>query len=187
LRLFLGALWFSRFPKLTLGFVVVNAVIYRLQIVVLVLLTGSLSTVRGGNDPAGNASRPPLLLSPARVFDTADGQCHAGWVVLVTSNHITAAGPAAGVNAPADAQTVPLPGMTLLPGLMDIHSHIFLHPYNETSWNDQVLKEPLAYRTVEAVIHVRETLMAGFTLLRDLGTEGPGPRTFPSSGRLKKG
>jgi imidazolonepropionase-like amidohydrolase len=64
--------------------------------------------------------------------------------------------------------------MTLLPGLMDIHSHIFLHPYNETLWNDQVLKEPLAYRTIEAVRHCERTLMAGFTLLRDLGTEGAG-------------
>jgi imidazolonepropionase-like amidohydrolase len=64
--------------------------------------------------------------------------------------------------------------MTLLPGLMDIHSHIFLHPYNETSWDDQVLKEPVAYRSVEAVLHVRDTLLSGFTLLRDLGTEGAG-------------
>src|SRR5260370_3120817 len=64
--------------------------------------------------------------------------------------------------------------MTLLPGLIDAHSHIFLHPYNETLWNDQVLKEPLAYRTIAAVIHSRDTLMAGFTTLRDLGTEGAG-------------
>jgi imidazolonepropionase-like amidohydrolase len=64
--------------------------------------------------------------------------------------------------------------MTVLPGLMDIHSHIFLHPYNETLWNDQVLKEPPAYRTVKAVIHARNTLLSGFTLLRDLGTEGAG-------------
>jgi len=62
----------------------------------------------------------------------------------------------------------------LLPGLMDIHSHIFLHPYNEASWDDQVLKEPVAYRSVEAVLHVEDTLLAGFTLLRDLGTEGAG-------------
>ena len=66
------------------------------------------------------------------------------------------------------------PGMTLLPGLIDAHSHVFLHPYNETLWNDQVLKEPLAYRTIAAVLHCRATLMAGFTALRDLGTEGAG-------------
>jgi imidazolonepropionase-like amidohydrolase len=67
-----------------------------------------------------------------------------------------------------------MPGATLMPGMIDAHSHIFLHPYNETLWNDQVLKEPLAYRTIEAVNHVRATLMAGFTALRDLGTEGAG-------------
>jgi len=58
--------------------------------------------------------------------------------------------------------------------LMDLHSHVFLHPYNETLWNDQVLKEPVAYRTIEAVRHAAATIEAGFTTLRDLGTEGAG-------------
>jgi imidazolonepropionase-like amidohydrolase len=57
---------------------------------------------------------------------------------------------------------------------MDLHSHLFLHPYDETLWNDQVLKEPPAYRTIEAVKHAEATLLAGFTTLRDLGTEGAG-------------
>ena len=74
----------------------------------------------------------------------------------------------------AEARTISLPGCTLIPGLMDLHSHLFLHPYNETLWDDQVLKEPKAYRTVRAVNHARATLEAGFTLLRDLGTEGAG-------------
>jgi imidazolonepropionase-like amidohydrolase len=116
----------------------------------------------------------PLLLRPARVFDAEDGRMREGWVVVVTADKITGVGPAARVDVPANAITIELPGMSLLPGLMDIHSHIFLHPYNETLWNDQVLKEPLAYRTIEAVQHVRDTLMAGFTTLRDLGTEGAG-------------
>ncbi|NWO67902.1 amidohydrolase family protein, partial [Escherichia coli] len=67
-----------------------------------------------------------------------------------------------------------LPGTSLLPGLIDLHVHLFLHPYNETSWNDQVMKEPLALRTARAVAHARATLMAGFTTVRDLGTEGAG-------------
>ena len=115
-----------------------------------------------------------FLINPARVFDTASGQTHTGWAVLVSSNQIAAVGPAAQIQTPPSAVKIDLPGMTLLPGLMDIHSHIFLHPYNEASWDDQVLKEPVAYRSVEAVLHVRDTLMAGFTLLRDLGTEGAG-------------
>lgn len=114
------------------------------------------------------------LLKPARVFDGDDGKIHEGWVVLVRGEKIAAVGPASSVQPPGDAKTIELPGMTLLPGLMDIHSHIFLHPYNETLWNDQVLKEPLAYRTIEAVVHCNRTLMSGFTLLRDLGTEGAG-------------
>ncbi|HWY77968.1 MAG TPA: amidohydrolase family protein [Verrucomicrobiae bacterium] len=149
-------------------------IITRLTIFTLILLTGIRLPAQGENALDRSRGNSPLLLNPERVFDTADGQAHADWAVLVISNHISAVGPAAQISAPAGAVKIQLPGMTLLPGLMDIHSHIFLHPYNETLWNDQVLKEPLAYRTVEAVLHVKDTLMAGFTLLRDLGTEGAG-------------
>jgi imidazolonepropionase-like amidohydrolase len=101
---------------------------------------------------------------------------HAGWVVLVESNKIIAVGAANAVHAPEGTAVtiIELPGTTLIPGLMDIHSHVFLHPYNETSWDDQVLKEPVPYRTLEAGVHARDTLLAGFTTLRDLGTEGAG-------------
>src|SRR5438477_7589431 len=140
-------------------------------------LVAMLST--GGAQPAertesGMECRRPLLLAPARVFDAVDGNVHEGWKVLVADQKIIAVGPGAEVRAPADARILELPGATLLPGLSDIHSHIFLHPYNETLWNDQVLKEPVAYRSVAAAIHVKNTLLAGFTLLRDLGTEGAG-------------
>ncbi len=114
------------------------------------------------------------ILKPARVFDGDDGKIHDGWVVVVEGQKIAAVGPQSELHLPGDGEVVELAGMTLLPGLMDIHSHVFLHPYNETLWNDQVLKEALAYRTIEAVIHCEKTLMAGFTLLRDLGTEGAG-------------
>ncbi len=118
--------------------------------------------------------KKPILLVPARVFDAVDPHTHEGWVVLVKGEKIVSAGPASEVQAPADTFRISLPGMTLLPGLMDLHSHIFLHPYNEALWDDQVLKESLAYRTIAAVNHVRNTLLAGITLLRDLGTEGAG-------------
>jgi imidazolonepropionase-like amidohydrolase len=133
------------------------------------VVVGAAATVR----PAPSGS---VLLVPARVFDAVDGQTREGWAVLVTSNRIAVAGPLAQVetSAPSGSSRIELPDATLLPGLTDLHSHIFLHPYNETLWNDQVLKEPLAYRTARAVNHVRDTLMAGFTLLRDLGTEGAG-------------
>jgi imidazolonepropionase-like amidohydrolase len=116
----------------------------------------------------------PLLLRPDRVFDATSEDTHAGWVVLVQGDSIAAVGPAAAVRVPRGAETIALPGTTLLPGLIDAHSHLFLHPYNETLWNDQVLTEPAGYRMVEAVLHARNTLMQGFTMLRDLGTEGAG-------------
>ena len=115
-------------------------------------------------------AEPPVLLRPQAVFD--GDQMHAGWSVLVTGDKIAAVG--ANVSAPADAKVVELPGQTLMPGMIEGHSHMFLHPYNETSWNDQVLLESQAARTIRATIHGRKTLEAGFTTARDLGSEGAG-------------
>jgi len=113
-----------------------------------------------------------LLLRPAAVFD-GETQ-HPGWVVLVENDRIRAVGPAARITAPAGARTLDLPGLTLLPGLIEGHSHLLLHPYNETPWNDQVLLESEALRVGRATVHARATLAAGFTTARDLGTEGAG-------------
>lgn len=112
------------------------------------------------------------VLRPDRVFD---GEAmHEGWVVVVEGERIAAAGPAGEVAVPGGAEAIDLAGMTLLPGLIEGHSHILLHPYDETSWNDQVLREARAVRVARAVNHARATLMAGFTTMRDLGTEGAG-------------
>jgi len=109
------------------------------------------------------------VLKPARVFD---GEAmREGWAVRVRGDRIEAAGPAAGIDAPG-AKVVELSGLTLMPGLVEGHSHILLHAYNETPWNDQVAHEGLALRVARAVNHLRDTLMAGFTTMRDLGTEG---------------
>jgi imidazolonepropionase-like amidohydrolase len=121
---------------------------------------------------AAPAAAATYLLHPAQVFDGVDPQAHPGWSVLVEGEKIAAAGP--NVSAPAGAKVIELPGTTLMPGMIEGHSHIFLHPYNETLWDDQVLHEPLALRTARAVVHVRKTLEAGFTTERDLGTEGAG-------------
>ena len=138
-----------------------------------VLLTALLA-VSAAAVAAQTPAAPPasVLLKPARVFDAVSQAPHEGWAVLVTGNRIAAAGPVADVKAPAGANVIDLPGATLLPGLIDAHSHIYLHPYNEATWNDQVMKETLAYRTIAAVVYCRDTLLAGFTSLRDLGTEG---------------
>ncbi|HJQ19656.1 MAG TPA: amidohydrolase family protein [Gemmatimonadaceae bacterium] len=123
--------------------------------------------------PAPAAPAQATLLVPDRVFDAIDAQPHEGWVVLVRGNRIDAVGPTAQVNA-AGATTIRLAGTTLLPGLIEGHSHLLLHPYNETPWDQQVLREPEALRVARAVNHARATLMAGFTTVRDLGTEGAG-------------
>jgi imidazolonepropionase-like amidohydrolase len=122
--------------------------------------------------PAAETPKQTVLLKPARVFDGLDGKVHAGWQVLVEGDRIAAVGP--NLSAPADAKVIDLPGETLMPGMIEGHGHLFLHPYNETSWDDQVLHEPLALRTARAVASARATLLAGFTSERDLGTEGAG-------------
>ena len=109
------------------------------------------------------------LFKPDRVFDGET--MHTGWIVLVHGNRIEAAGTMM-FKLPANTRVIELKGITLLPGLIEGHSHLFLHPYNETPWNDQVLRESRAERTARAVAHARATLMAGFTTVRDLGTEG---------------
>jgi len=117
------------------------------------------------------ANTTAVVLRPARVFDGAT--MHEGWAVRVVGDRIDAAGPAASINA-GNARVVDLAGFTLTPGLVEGHSHVLLHPYNEAQWEFQVAHEPLALRTARAVNHLRATLMAGFTTIRDLGTEGAG-------------
>ncbi len=110
-----------------------------------------------------------ILLKPDRVFDGET--MHEGWIVLIKNNKIEKTGDL-NFKSPIGSQIIELKGCTLLPGLIEGHSHLFLHPYNETSWDDQVLRESRAERTARAVNHAKATLMAGFTTVRDLGTEG---------------
>lgn len=112
------------------------------------------------------------LLLPERVFDGES--MHEGWVVMVEGNKIIYAGAPAGLKKIAGATRISLPGMTLMPGIIEGHSHLLLHPYNETSWNDQVLKESPAERAIRGVVHAKNSLMAGITTMRDLGAEGAG-------------
>ena len=117
----------------------------------------------------GQVNDKYILLKPDRVFDGE--QMHTDWVVLIKNNLIEAAGPMK-FKLPSGTEIIELKGQTLLPGLIEGHSHLFLHPYNETSWDDQVLKESRAERIARAINHAKATLMAGFTTVRDLGTEG---------------
>jgi imidazolonepropionase-like amidohydrolase len=114
-----------------------------------------------------------VVLKPDRVW-TGEGTAQAGWVVLVQGDRIHSVGPAAQIAVPQGATEIALPGTTLLPGLIDLHTHLLLHPYDEASWNDQVLREPESYRVLRAARQAETSLLAGFTTIRDLGTEGAG-------------
>jgi imidazolonepropionase-like amidohydrolase len=145
----------------------------RIAVLAALAASGARATAQPTTPPGPRASdSTPTLLLPDRVFDGTE--MHAGWAVLVRGERIVSAGPASTIGAPASTRRLPLPGTTLLPGLIEGHSHLLLHPYDETPWNDQVLHEPLALRIARATNHARNTLRAGFTTVRDLGTEGAG-------------
>jgi imidazolonepropionase-like amidohydrolase len=127
--------------------------------------------VRAQQLPSADTTRT-VVLAPDAVGDGVADAPRRGWVVVVRGSRIAAAGPEADIAAPAGAERVALAGTTLIPGLIEGHSHLFLHPYNETLWDDQVLKEPLGLRIARAVAHAAATLRAGITTERDLGTEG---------------
>jgi imidazolonepropionase-like amidohydrolase len=142
-----------------------------LTLALALTLAGSMHA-QGGRGRAGAAADAPVtILKPARVFDGES--IHEGWAVRVKGDRIEAAGPAASVNA-AGGTVIEMPGATLMPGMVEGHSHVLLHPYNETTWNDQVAHESLGVRVARATNHLRDTLLAGFTTIRDLGTEGAG-------------
>ena len=138
----------------------------------VVVITSAMLSVHAMRQPAAPADGPVTVLRPSRVFDGES--LHADWAVHVQRQRIVAAGPSATLSVPVGARVIDLPGTTLLPGLIDAHSHVLLHPYDETTWNDQVLKEAESLRVVRATNHLRATLHMGFTTLRDLGTEGAG-------------
>lgn len=149
----------------------------RAAVVSLVCAAVALATplARGAAQaPATRTAPAAVLLRPAQVWDGVADSARRGVVVLVEGERITAVGTPDAVRAPAGARVVDLPGLTLFPGMIEAHSHVLLHPYNEATWDDQVLRQPTALRVARAVNHVRETLHAGFTLIRDLGTEGAG-------------
>jgi len=122
------------------------------------------------------------VLTPDRVFD--GDAMHEGWQVRVEGGRISAAGPTVDQTG---AEMIDLSGMTLTPGLIDAHSHVLLHPYDETTWNDQVLSESVAERSARAVNHLQATLDSGFTTLRDLGSEGAGYADVGLRQALEKG
>jgi imidazolonepropionase-like amidohydrolase len=141
------------------------------RIVGLSLFTVSAVAAQG---PPSTIAPERTLLVPDRVWDGGDGAPRNGWAVLVRGERIEAVGPRAQIAVPPGTITFALPGTTLIPGMIEGHSHLLLHPYNEIPWDDQVLRQSEALRVARATNHARATLLAGFTTVRDLGTEGAG-------------
>lgn len=125
------------------------------------------------------------LLHPQWLFDGE--QVHENWSVWISGNTIKQVGPRNTLAAPVDARSIELPGYTLLPGMIEGHAHLLLHPYNETSWDDQVLKTSIAERVIRAGVHAEKQLMAGFTTVRDLGSEGAGYADIGIKAAIQKG
>jgi imidazolonepropionase-like amidohydrolase len=142
-----------------------------LSILALAVLAAPADSASAQQPAAADTSRPVVLV-PAAVWDGVAEAPVRGWVVVVRGERIVAAGPSARVEVPANAERLELEGATLIPGLIEGHSHLFLHPYDETLWDDQVLKEPAGVRMARAVAHAAATVRAGVTTVRDLGTEG---------------
>lgn len=145
---------------------------YRSQYWASIRTYAALFAALAGATPAG-AQVSRTLIQPDAVWTAGDAAPKAGWAVLVEGQKIIAVGPR-GQLAADGAKVVALPGATLIPGLIEMHSHLLLHPYNEASWDDQVLKEAPFYRTLRAGRDATRTLMSGVTTGRELGTEGAG-------------
>jgi imidazolonepropionase-like amidohydrolase len=146
--------------------------VLRYCVLLVICVAVLLPATKAQQQPSQPETHRAVVLRPARVFDGESAQLHEGWAVVVRGPRIESVGPLKSLSIPPDAQTKDLPGLTLMPGLIDAHSHVLLHPYSETLWNDQVAKESLSLRVARATNHLRDTLNAGFTTIRDLGTEG---------------
>lgn len=169
-----------RTPSVSLS---VNALLLALLCLVL---AGATAVGAQATSTVPNAVSPvPVLLVPDRVFDGRTQR--EGVAVLVDSGRVVAMGPRASITAPGNTRVLELPGTTLMPGLIDLHSHVLLHPYNEVPWDDQVLREAWGERVARATVHLSRTLDAGFTTLRDLGTEGAGSGDVGLRSALEKG
>lgn len=125
------------------------------------------------------------LIRPARIFDGTD--LSEGRVVLVRGDTIAGVAQEDELAIPRGCAVLDFPEATLLPGLIEGHAHLLLHPYNETSWNDQVLKESWAERAIRGGLHAERTLQAGFTTVRDLGSEGAGYTDVGLKESIEKG
>lgn len=126
-----------------------------------------------------------IILKADRVFDGVN--IHANWSVTVDGNRIIGMEASSNIQDASRSLVLDLGDVTLMPGMIEGHSHLLLHPYNEVGWNDQVLKESIPERSIRAANHALATLMAGVTTVRDLGAEGAGYADIGVKASINKG
>jgi imidazolonepropionase-like amidohydrolase len=131
--------------------------------ILLIVFSISLNTTKG---------QTMFFITADRLFDGVE--MHSNWAIITEGNKILAVGPKNQLKIPVGATSIDYGNATITPGLIEGHSHLLLYPYNITDWDTQVLKETDSYRTARATVHAKNTLLAGFTTARDLGTEGAG-------------
>ncbi len=122
--------------------------------------------------PARSADTPVVYVRAGHLLDVRSGQMLADRVIVVRGDKIERVGSAAEIAIPSGAHVVDLSAATVLPGLIDAHTHIFLTGESHGRYEEQLLKESWQYRTIEAVVNARRDLEAGFTSMRDVETEG---------------
>jgi len=118
------------------------------------------------------ADSPEVYVRAGKLLDVRSGKMLTDQVIVIRGERIERVGAAAEIRVPQGATVVDLSGATVLPGLIDAHTHIFLTGEDNGRYDEQLLKESWQYRTIEAVINARKDLEAGFTTMRDLETEG---------------
>ncbi|HET9399909.1 MAG TPA: amidohydrolase family protein [Candidatus Acidoferrales bacterium] len=137
-------------------------------ILVVLALTAALRGAKAQSQAPAAGGRATVLHA-ARLLDVSAGKIVTPGEILVQGDRIVEAG--ASVTRPAGAEVIDLGDATLMPGLIDAHVHLFLHPGAEDL---QTVQESVPQRTITAVLAARADLMAGFTAERDMGTEGAG-------------
>jgi imidazolonepropionase-like amidohydrolase len=148
----------------------------------LALIVCVSSAADAQDAPAQQRAPHPVILHAARLFDVEAGHIVSPGEVLVEGERIVAAG--ASVQHPAGADVIDLGDTTLMPGLIDAHVHLFLHPGAEDL---QTVEESESQRTILATLAAKDDLMAGFTAERDMGTEGAGSASTAVRNAIDKG
>ena len=120
---------------------------------------------------SGWAHGQNILISAENVFDGQEMK--RNWGVVISGNYILEVAPVNKITSSVDS-TIYLDNGTLMPGMIEGHSHVLLYPYDQTNWNDQVLKESRSLRAIRGAKMANQNLKAGFTTIRDLGSEGAG-------------